>query len=370
VQGRGRRAQAFRPRPRTPSLAAADTILVQAASRPRVYGKDVEVRLKLPLLDVSLLFLVGLMAAGAVHDDAAQRRTLREYPAKLVVRSEISYKADLVEKLARPPQLVFIGGSRCERFDPVYAHRKTGLRSFNLATTNSHPEGAWALANWLLKRSPGTRLRWVWGINSTALDDRDLDPALLQDSRFSWYFDDALLRGQRKFLPHTASLMPQRSRLDGRRYSRYGLLKWNTYDRYLEGGGKLSASLRHYVERAFARRLLPGRGVIGGTRASWYFEKTLELLNQHGTTPVLVVMPVQPAVQALLHMQGWMKGYEHLLTYLQRLSGQYRFRVVDVSRISSFRGDPGEFYDGVHITRKNSDRVIDTLVAQAGDALR
>jgi len=311
-----------------------------------------------------------LLLWGAVHGVAAQRVALRQYPRDLIVKSEIGYKAGLVERLARPPQLVFIGGSRCERFDPAYARRKTGLRTVNLATTNSHPEGAWAFAKWLLERSPRTRLRWVWGINSTALDDRALDPALLQDPRFSWYFNDALLRSQRKLLPHSDAQMPTRSRLDGRRYSRHGLLTWNPYDRYFQRGGTLSASLRKYVAKAFAKRPLPGGGAIGGTRASRYFEKTLKLLNRHGTTPVIVIMPVQPAVQALLRVQGWNRGYEHLLVYLHGLSARYRFRVVDVSRVSSFGGDPGGFYDGVHITRANSDKVIDTLVAQAGDALR
>ena len=143
--------------------------------------------LRPPLLDASLMVLAGLLVWGAVHHLAAERRALREYRPELILTSEITAKADLLQRLPRQPELIFFGGSRAERFDPEHARSKTGLTSFNLAVTNSHPEGAWALANWLYDRRPGAKLRWIWGMNSATLSDRDLDPALLQDQRFSWY---------------------------------------------------------------------------------------------------------------------------------------------------------------------------------------
>jgi len=326
--------------------------------------------LRLPLLDASLLVLAGLLVWGAVHHQAAECRVLRDYPPELVVTSEITFKADLVEKLARPPQLIFFGGSRCERFDPAYARRRTGLQTFNLAVSNSHPEGAWALANWLCGRRPGVRLRWVWGVNSASFSDRDLDPALLQDQRFSWYFDDALLRAQRKLLPQTVAQMPQGSRLDGRRYARNGLLLWNTYDRYREIGGTLDKSLDRYIAMTVAKvKNATGSG-DGKSRSRVYFEKTLRLLNEHGTTPVIVVMPIHPRVLAALRPYGHERSQARLLAYLHGLEKSCRLEVVDLTEVSSFGGDPEGFYDGVHIDRKNSDRVIDALVKRSGDALR
>jgi len=326
--------------------------------------------LRLPLLDASLLVLAGLLAWGAVQQYAGERRALRDYPSELVLRSEITFKADLVNKLARPPQLIFIGGSRCERFDPSYAGRRTGLRAFNLAFSNSHPEGAWALANWLHDRRPGVRLRWVWGVNSATFSDRDLDPALLQDQRFSWYFDDALLHTQRTLLPQTADQMPQGSRLDRRRYERNGLMLWNTYDRYLEIGGTLDKSLDRYIATATAKMKNAGGGGDGRSRSRVYFEKTLRLLNDHGTTPVIVAMPIHPRVLAALRPYGRERSHARFLAYLHGLEMRYHLRVVDLSELSSFGGDPDGFYDGVHVTRENSDRVIDALVERAGDVLR
>ena len=326
--------------------------------------------LRLPLLDASLMVLAGLLVWGAVHHLAAERRALREYRPELILTSEITAKADLLQRLPRQPELIFFGGSRAERFDPEHARRKTGLTSFNLAVTNSHPEGAWALANWLYDRRPGAKLRWIWGMNSATLSDRDLDPALLQDQRFSWYFDDALLREQRKLLPKTVAQMPPRSHLENRRYARDGLLLWNTYDRYFEIGGTLDKSLDRYIATAVEKQRSAERRGAGRSRAREYFEKTLRLLNDHGTTPVIVVMPVHPRVLAALAKYGRVRSPAPFPAYLHGLEKRYRLKVVDLTELSSFGGDPDGFYDGVHIDRENSDRVIDALVERAGEFLR
>jgi hypothetical protein len=331
---------------------------------------------RLPLLDASLLVLAGLLVWGAVHHYAAERRALREYRPELVVASEISVKADLLQALPRQPELVFFGGSRAERFDPVYARRMTGLASFNFALSNGRPEAAWALVNWLYDRRPGAKLRWVWGVNSATFGDHDLDPALLQDQRFSWYFGDALLSAQRKHLPQTVAEMPTRSRLDTRRYAPNGLLLWNTYDRYREIGGTLEKSLDRYIATAVAKVKgapnVTSAGESGGgrTRSRVHFEKTLRLFNEHGTTPVIVVMPVHPRVLGALKPYGRDRSHAKLLAYLHGLQSRYQLKVVDLTRLSSFGGDRNGFYDGVHITRANSDRVIDELVKRVDGVLR
>ena len=74
-------------------------------------------------------------------------------PSRALRPSELTYKANLVERLPEAPQLIFFGGSRSERFDPSYARRVTGLPAFHFSATNARPEAAWAIANWLLERN-------------------------------------------------------------------------------------------------------------------------------------------------------------------------------------------------------------------------
>ena len=67
---------------------------------------------------------------------------------------------------------------------PSFARQRTGLRAVNIALSCARPEAAWGYLNWFYQRWPDAKVRWVWGMQSGMLRDRDLDPALLQDRRF------------------------------------------------------------------------------------------------------------------------------------------------------------------------------------------
>ena len=163
-----------------------------------------------PLVLVALVAVAALGALGGMGFAAAPASAAAgvaatvsgpPYPLQLIVKSEVRLKANLIaQNLGGSPQLVFFGGSRSQRFDPDFARRHFGLRSVNIALSNARPEVAWGYANWFYKRWPHATLRWVWGMQSTMIRDRDLDPALLQDPRFYRYFPDDLLAGQRRLL--------------------------------------------------------------------------------------------------------------------------------------------------------------------------
>lgn len=326
-------------------------------------------RLQPALYDASLLVVAALVAMGALHGSAKSSAALRTYSKAMTVSSEISYKADQIEALAKPPQLVFFGGSRSQRFDPDLATKETGLRAFNLAVSNGRPEGAWALANWMLARAPHTRLRWIWGVQWSTFYEHELDPGLMQDERFSWYFPDDLLRGERSNLPRTASEASRVDVLRNRSYADNGLLLSNSYDARRAAGETLAESLEHYIAKA--RKKHQGKGHRSSTksRAKVYFEKTLGLLNDHGTTPVIVLMPVHPAVVRALGDEGLLRNHRNLVRYLKSISDDYDFEIVDIHSVSSFDGDPSEFYDGVHMTQANSDKALKAIVKAAGGAL-
>jgi len=138
----------------------------------------------------------------------------------------------------------------------------------------------------------------------------------------------------------------------------------------VEMGGSLGDSLDRYIAKTVAKKKNADKQGAGRSRAREYFEKTLRLLNDHGTTPVIVVMPVHPRVLAALSKEGRVRTPAPFPAYLHSLEKRFRLKVVDLTELSSFGGDQAEFYDGVHITRENGDRVIDTLVKKAGDLLR
>jgi hypothetical protein len=291
------------------------------------------------------------------------------YPPELIVKSEIRLKADLISKnLRESPQLVFFGGSRSQRFDPAFARRRLGLRSVNVAHSNARPEAAWAYAHWFYERWPDAKLRWVWGVQAPMLRDRDLDAALLQDPRFSRSFPDDLLASQRLLLPRSVREMPSSYGFLRNRYSDLGMTIWNVYDSLRSAGYTLDQSLDDYIAKMLHKsRAAPLRA---GSRATSYFEQTIQFLNDHGTTPVIVLMPIHPRVLRVMQQHDMGGEREQMRQYLASLAETCDIKVVDFTRIKSFHGKPGWFYDGVHMTRANTDRVITALKAQAGDYLR
>jgi hypothetical protein len=292
------------------------------------------------------------------------------YPPELVLKSELRLKADLIhEHLTKSVELVFFGGSRSQRFDPEFARRKTGLRSVNIAVSNAHPEVVWGMLNWFYALWPDARIRCVLGMQSGMLRDRDLDPALIQDPRFYPYFPDALLRKQRALLPKSADRMPRSYGFLRNKYSDLGMLAWNVYDRRFSLGLTLDQALDAYI----ARMLRSGSGNPDSTydtKARTYFEKTVALLNDHGTTPVIVLMPVHPRVLRVMRIHHMGGERQRLRNYLAAYGKTARIRVLDFTSIRSFNGEADWFYDGVHITGSNTNRVILAVKRLAGAYLQ
>jgi hypothetical protein len=299
---------------------------------------------------------------------AAARAAYPPYPSSLIVKSEMRLKADLIRRnLKKSPQLVFFGGSRSQRFDPAFAQKRTGLRAVNIANSCARPEAAWGYLNWFYKRWPDARIRWVWGMQSGMLRDLDLDPALLQDKRFYPYFPDDLLARQRAKLPTSVAKMPRSYGFLSNRYSARGLLLWNRYDRRRAAGYPLRKALDAYIARMLHTGL---RASVSDTRARRYFEDTIRLLNEHGTTPVIVIMPIHPRVLRVMKAHDMGGERQKLREYLTGLSETLDLKVLDFTTIKSFNGKADWFYDGVHITRGNANRVIAAARAQAREYLK
>lgn len=308
--------------------------------------------------------LVVSAAGGMVQ----QRTALREYPADLVVPSERSFKLDQIEALRRPPELIVFGGSRSTRFRGTYIEKKTGLRAFNCAMTNGRAEDAYAILRYLYQRWPNLKLRVVWGLQVSVFYTRDLDPGLLQDPRLSWWLPDALLRQQRPKLPKSRADFPV-DRLARRRYKADGTLVWNAYDARRQAGLTLERALDIYI-RGAVKKAEANEGLAAGpSRTKRYFSQTLALLNEHGCRPLLICMPVHPRVLRELRRHGWDDNHARFVSYLDSLRGQHDFGVLDLSEIRTFHGDPTAFYDGVHITSRNADRIVDLVAEAAQDEL-
>ncbi|HQG03818.1 MAG TPA: hypothetical protein PK838_05800 [Thermoleophilia bacterium] len=334
------------------------------ASDPRIPLR----RLVLAALALVAVLVAALWVALAQGDarHAGASADVPEPAADLIVPNDRTVKADLLDRLEQPPQVLIFGGSRATRFAPAYLEKLTGLRGFNLALQNGRPEDAWAFLNHLRTTRPGIRPHVVWFIHVEAFRKQGLSVGLVQDARLSRYFPDDLIAAEREKLPRTKAQMPAGRDLALTTYGPDGVVLRNRYDIRAEDGYTLDRALAWSIDRATERYATTTPAL--DPRSTEYFEKSLDLLDRLGRTPVIVFMPIHPALLDAVRPLGWEERHREVLAYLHSLQQKYDFIVLDLSELASVRGDPDAFYDGFHMTASNARRVLDTVVTEAPQA--
>jgi hypothetical protein len=294
------------------------------------------------------------------------------------ILSDRATKACLAERLTAPPQLVVYGSSRAMKIDPAYLSHLTGETSFNAAVSSATPADAWAFANFLHDRFPGTRTRVLWLLDVESFRARPLDPGLFETPALARYFSaSARVRAtlasfwsllswktaQDAFRVATSSSasaatrVPCTYRTNGvTEYTPSGLRQWDFHDVAQARGASLSSGIGQSISQY---RRIYARGYAGLTQpARHWFERTLAAMHAWGARPVIVLTPVQPKLLRVIGPLGWQRRHDDVLRYLRRLARRIPFALLDASRIGSFGGSRRAFYDGVHMTAPNARRLV------------
>ena len=275
-----------------------------------------------------------------------------------------TFKCDRLERLAEPPELVVLGGSRAQRFEPSQLERLTNLPAFNFSVQNSRPEDAYAIARYLFWRAPDVKLRCIWAVQATTFGDTPLHPGLLAEERLTQFLPDDLIADQ---LAGGAQVAAHEV-LWSDEYSPRGALFRNGYDQIEARGIGFETVMQTYLGRMLPKAAAPSP--LEQQRSKRYFEKTLRLFNLHGVAPILVIMPYHPDALAAFRAVGWQSKLDALDAYLQSLEGSYAFHVLDYTEIASFGGREDGFYDGAHVKRENVRRIVEQVIADVPGAVR
>ena len=317
-------------------------------------------------LPALLACAAALLAVGVASLGPQPSVATTDPSDSLYVPTDRAVKMRLLKRLQRSPQLLILGGSRATRFEPAYFEQLTGLRGFNLAFQNGRPEDAWAYVNFMYKRFPGTKLRVVWFLHVEAFRKQGLSPGLLQDESLSRWFPAALIESERKKLPQSPAEVPTARDLALTRFAPDGVVLRNRYDIAEERGRPLSRSIDWSIETALERYATSEASLY--PRSQRYFEQTLRLLSEMGTTQAVVLMPLHPRLLKAVRAAGWQKRHDEVVTYLAGLQGRYGFGLLDYSHLVSFKGDPQNFYDGFHVKRANARKLTRSVVAKLPSA--
>jgi len=312
-----------------------------------------------PLLLVCSAALLAVAVAVFAQQIAA---TTTDSSDPLYVPTDRAVKMRLLKRLPRSPQVLILGGSRATRFQPAYFEELTGLRGFNLAFQNGRPEDAWAFVNFIHQRFPGTKLRVVWFLHVEAFRKQGLSPGLLQDESLSRWFPPALIESERKKLPQSPAEVPKARDLALTRFGPDGVVLRNRYDIAEERGRPLSRAIDWSIETALERYATTEAALY--PRSQRYFDRTLRLLSEMGTTQAVVLMPLHPRLLTAVRASGWQKRHDEVMTYLTGLQDRYGFGLLDDSHLSAFKGDPENFYDGFHIKLANARKLTRSVVTK------
>ncbi len=250
--------------------------------------------------------------------------------------------------------------------------RLTGRRTFNAAVSGGRSADAYAFTRLARDRWPGARPDYLWLMDVEAFEFGTPAPSLLADARF------------KKYLPLRAratAMLGQADRLFSWQGLRSSVSVWRkhptwesveaTWDRRMAADGtvavKADAAAKVTPEKLKAWSAAEKRRYAGFDRLSpdeeSYLEQTLALFDSWGGEGVIVLTPTQPQVLAALEEGSWQQRHDEVLAVLETLGERYRFKVVDLSSVESFGGSPEGFIDGMHMTRSNQRRMLDTALA-------
>ncbi len=339
------------------------------------------------LLLAALLIVAAVGGVNALVDPYATVGTGIIGPAVWTDRAE---KVKLIDRLTVPPQVIVLGSSRAMKIDPAFVEKLTGKPGFNAGVSSGTPSDAYVFTRFLHARFPTTHQTYLWMLDQEAFAPSPVDPGVLSQPQLSRYLSSGERLKTR--LTDLSWLLSWRTLLTSYRTWRHqsqpvkaaatqpaanqqsvetgpppvfapnGFRKIDANDRRAKGGRTLAAGIQSSIG-IFGRRYRGNYPRLDPVQKA-FFQQTLAAMNSYGSTPLIVLSPVQPRLLAYLRPLGWSLRHRQVLAYLHSLQPRYRFVLVDFSSVASFGGSPKAFFDGVHMKVSNYRRLIRALLRQ------
>jgi len=334
----------------------------------------------LVLLAVAALVMGTTLTVNAVADPYG---TLGTHLFPTVVTSDRTVKADRIEQLTAPPQLVVLGTSRAMRYEPAYLEAKTSLRTFNAGVNGiGGTADAWAMSRFIHETWPQSAPEYLWLLDVESFVPFEIGARTTAEPRLARFiahgglaegpggFVRALWRAREVLLSLDTAYDSARVLL--RRDE--AAVRESRYRRRILADGVLTprawsaAEWRRRWPQSVARYSALHDGIYESldATAQGYFERTLAFMNEQRRVPVVVLTPISPDLHRILAPLGWDDRHEEVLTYLRSLQGRYDFVILDMTDPRVFGFDRHEWYDGVHMTTVNTRRAVDYIIRQTG----
>jgi hypothetical protein len=294
-----------------------------------------------------------------------------------LVRTDRGLKLDLIDRRALPVKMLILGSSRIMTIDPDDVREVTGLSAINLGVGSCRAEEYLIFTKYFTSKL-GKPSIILLGIDVEAFHDKlpiderwkkdfragQLLPQLQKASHKQFFDDIAQVVSYDMFSDSIRSIMLQWAPEDSLPSSRFtpdGALEYPLWTSMRSHGTFNLAEHINDSKKEYLDRFREYGGLSEWRKQS--FEMFLEECRKENITVIAFITTLHPSVVTVL--QGETKYAQiksQLLEYLKQLSNRYSFVLYDFSDLHEYGGDMSEFWDGAHITRQNSLRLLNFVV--------
>lgn len=301
-------------------------------------------------------------------------------------------KLDIMERAEQPPDVLVLGSSRSMMLDPQTIEQLTGQRALNAAVSGATTKDAYLYAAYAAERWPDAYPHLVVGLVNDVFREPDASPL---DDRLQGLLGDDETMDVLPMLEQLLQLQTTRaSLLAARREVRAGgwevlrdpigipapseedaaqLLDASRPDQYRADGMQLfdpsidltrplRGRVQHQMQNYLAASFPEGDEFDGVSGAGLdRFADMVRIANEHGDVPAIFITPFHPQAAEMLPAE-YHQRERRMRAVLRRLQvSGLRFSFHEYDDIATFGGDPEEFYDGIHMTKANTDRLVTLL---------
>lgn len=309
----------------------------------------------------------AVAGAVALPDDPTERV---EGNNPTIAQKLLGYDA-WVRAHGRAPDILVLGSSRAVMLDPVVIEHLSGRTSYNAAISSGAGRELLATASFADLRGGGSLPRLVVMLDLEAFDNRrpttrvldyqhriDVARAACEQTpcRRAWLRAaraitlDAIARQHRSPRPYHETQRPDGRQINGL----LARLEAEGADLDAIRDNRIDIRIRSYRRGGFDR-------IYPAPRLA--FERMLELANERGIEPVVVLTAMHPDCMRRCGPAGWSARRAEVLALLDGLHEVHDFRTFDFTRLSAWGGTGADFYDEIHLRPAAAGRVVRRLRA-------
>jgi hypothetical protein len=312
------------------------------------------------------------------------------YPFKCinpVVWMDRREKLELLRECPEKPELIVLGSSRMMRVDPRVLQPEVGLRGFNLAVNHARTEDFLALLRYCVLKLEINPKIVIVGLDIHAFRGFYQSDNLLEYyPELSYYIenerrDPLWFSLNVNWIKFTKGLSFHQTEMSARAVQRYfsrgpwkssvifdnqGTLIFNASE---EGTADSLDSNR--LTKALAKATtsynldFSGFGGISESRTE-YFRMMAAFCRSRNTHLIAVLLPYHPNLIKNLKDTEFERLNAEWNSQMRKLATEEGVTLVDAQDIESFGGDPGMFFDEIHMFSENSNRMATYALRRAG----